>query len=203
MFYGGININLFYIIELIGVITFALSGIILARRKNFAPIGIYIIGFVTALGGGTLRDLILNRLPYWLSHTEFPLLIFLVSVIMFFLRNIELNEDWLVVPDALGLSLFSISGAQLAMELGYDPIIIIIMGTMTACFGGVIRDILCGEIPFIFQKVSFYPFASVVGITLYITLLQLKINLTYVTVISITFIFIFRLLAYKFNWKFN
>lgn len=194
---------MFYIIELVGVITFALSGIILAKRKNFAPIGIYIIGFVTALGGGTLRDLILNRLPYWLSHTEFPLLIFLVTVIMFFLRHIELNEDSLVIPDALGLSLFSISGAQLAMELGYDPIIIILLGTMTACFGGVIRDILCGEIPFIFQKVSFYPFVSVIGISLYIFLLHLNISLPYATLISILFIFIFRLLAFKYNWKFN
>jgi uncharacterized membrane protein YeiH len=195
---------LFSVTEFLGICVFALSGMILARRKNFDPVGLYVIACVTAFGGGTLRDLILDVQPvYWVSRWEYPVVILVMTAIFYFSAKLNIKESWLITPDAMGLALFSITGAQVAMAQGMPLIIVSILGVMTATFGGLIRDTLCSEIPMIFTKVNFYASTSFTGIWLYISLDYMGVNLTLNTMLSISFIFIFRMLSYRFNWRFT
>ena len=194
---------IFYIIESVGILAFAISGILLAKSKNFDPVGIYIISFTTALGGGTIRDVFLDKNLYWINHPEFAIVIFL-TVAIFYIFNIEFENKWLFIPDSLGLSLFAINGAKVALSLDLNIMIVLIIGTVSATFGGVIRDIMCQEIPKIFQKkVTFYSIPCFFGVGLYVFLDHLIVNNIITTIISISFIFIFRILAHIKKWSFN
>ena len=147
--------QLFYFIETVGVMAFALSGYIKARQHNFDFVGAYILALITAFGGGTIRDLVLDNQPvYWIAHSEYPLfLFFLIAGLSLIKRNL-LKPNWLFVPDALGMSFFAITAAQSAYQAGYSFIIVGILATIVASFGGVIRDSLCQETPIIFKKSS-------------------------------------------------
>lgn len=151
------------LIELLGILAFALSGVIEARRKNMDLVGSYAIAFMTALGGGTLRDLLLDKQPVWVIRQEYPIIIVTVvigALVMFRVRKFELTEHTIAIPDGIGLGLFSASGCANAFDMGLPPFICVLMGVITATFGGVLRDIACNEIPVIFRRTELYATCS-------------------------------------------
>lgn len=196
--------QLLYWIETLGILAFALSGVILARQKDFDIVGVYIIAWVTAFGGGTIRDVVLDIQPvYWIAHAEYPLMLLGLIIVISLLKKIQIKSSWLLVPDAMGMALFAISTAQTAHQLGHPPIIVAILATIVASFGGVIRDSLCQDIPMIFQKGStLYASLAFLGAYLYVGLVQAAIFSPVVTMaVSVSVIFIVRLLAIKFHWR--
>ena len=194
----------FYTLETIGIISFAFSGMLMAEQKDYDPVGWYIIASVTAFGGGTIRDLILDIQPlYWIYHWEYPVIILGLTSLFYFLSKLRVPHSLLIVSDALGLALFTITAAQTILVAQQPVIIVLILSVITATFGGLIRDILCHEVPMIFQKVSFYASASFFGAVLFWALTLTALPQTVSMGIGIVFIFCFRLLAYRYNWRFR
>ena len=139
------------VVEVSATLAFAASGLLAAERKRLDPVGVCIVTGLAAFGGGTVRDVLLHRRPFfWVAHPEWLwILIALSAAAMLFLRarHVALTERAMQWPDALGLGLFSASGTQIALAQGLPPIVAVLMGVITACFGGVLRDIVCNEIP--------------------------------------------------------
>lgn len=192
------------ILETIGILTFAFSGMLLAEKKDFDPVGWYIIASATAFGGGTIRDLITDNHPvYWIQHWEYPVIILIMTVFFYMISRFRIPDTVLIVSDAMGLSLFTVTTLQTLLNDGTTPIIAIILSVITATFGGLIRDILCHEVPMIFQKVSFYASAAFFGALLFWLLSLSPITRPISMGICLVFIFVFRLCAYRYNWRFR
>lgn len=160
-------------IEVLGIIAFALTGYYSARKKGMDLIGVYSLGMVTALGGGSLRDIILDRHPlFWIEHYEYAILLLALGVASslvsreFFERKSMVNV--VLALDALGLGSFSASGASIADQLGCEPFISSILGVTTGVFGGVMRDIVSNEIPYVFQRTELYATCSFAGAWAYL-----------------------------------
>jgi uncharacterized membrane protein YeiH len=155
------------LIEAGAIIAFALSGFLEAARKRMDVVGVIAVAFITAFGGGTLRDILLDRRPlFWVEHQEYVLLIFVVSLGAMALmrgRHHRLTERAIQVPDALGLGLFSVSGTSLALEAQLPLFVASLMGVITAVFGGVMRDIICNEVPTVFRDHRPYALCSFAG----------------------------------------
>jgi len=155
------------IIEAGAIIAFALSGFLEAARKRMDVVGVIVVAFITAFGGGTLRDLLLDRRPlFWVEHQEYVVLIFAVSVAAMALMRggrHQFTERAIQIPDALGLGLFSVSGTSLALEAQLPLFVASLMGVITAVFGGVMRDIICNEIPTVFRDHRPYALCSFAG----------------------------------------
>ena len=195
-----------YIIESLGILTFAISGMLLAKKKDLDIVGIYMIGWITAFGGGIIRDVMLDIQPlYWMAHPEYPFILLILAVIMATLRTVRMKEKWLVIPDAMGMALFATATAQIAVDHGVSIIAVGILSTIVATFGGVIRDSLCQEIPLIFRKNStLYASIAFISGCLYAWLVSGGILTTNLALIFISSgAFIIRLLAYFKNWKFK
>lgn len=160
------------ILEYCGVAVFAVSGALAAGRKSLDLLGVVVIATVTAIGGGTIRDLLLDRNPvFWIADPLNLYLIFAVALITVAIaRRREPPERVLLVADALGLALFSIGGAQIAESTGLTGIVVVIMGTLTGVAGGVLRDVLSAEIPLILRRGRIYATAAIAGCTLYLLL---------------------------------
>ena len=127
----------------------------MAKKKDFDIVGVYIIAWVTAFGGGTLRDVILDNQPvYWIEHAEYPLILLFIVIGISLFKSIKIKASWLFIPDAMGMSIFAVTTAQTAYHSGHPMIIIGLLSTIVATFGGVIRDSLCQEIPTVFKKQS-------------------------------------------------
>lgn len=196
--------QLFYIIETLGILSFALSGVVLGKKKDYDIVGVYIIAWVTAFGGGTIRDVILDIQPvYWISHSEYPLMILCLVVVMSLFDRIQIKESWLMIPDALGMALFAISTAKMTVDLGNSPIIVAILATVVAAFGGVIRDSLCQETPMIFKKGStLYASLAFFGSLLYVFLVYNVIFTPFLSfIVAVIIIFVMRLLAIRYDWR--
>jgi uncharacterized membrane protein YeiH len=197
----------FYMIESIGIIAFALSGIFLARKKDFDFVGVFTLSCITSFGGGTLRDLILDIHPvYWVAHSEYIVILFLISFIFYFwLKNTKVKDSWLIAPDALGMSFFTITTAQLSYNLGYPLIIVAILSTIVATFGGILRDSLCKKIPFVFKKhSSLYATLSFLGASLFFIISKYSIlNQTYIMILVACLIFLARLLSEKYKLSYR
>lgn len=162
--YDVIQFNLLIIINTVGTVAFALSGATAAIRSRYDIFGILVIAFVTATGGGTLRDLLLGNTPVnWLTDT---LTIWSVlagfSFALIFNKRIRKWEGWLFYFDAVGLGLFTVTGTQIALNSGMSFGISVALGTITGCFGGVIRDVLAAIKPLIFRK-EIYASAAMFG----------------------------------------
>lgn len=140
-----------YAIETIATVAFALSGITEAARRKLDAVGVCVVAGLAAFGGGTLRDILLDRRPFfWVEHNELLWLVLLLSlaaVALMRARHIEPTERAMQWPDALGLGLFAASGAQIGLDMNMPALVAVIMGTITAVFGGVLRDIVCNDIP--------------------------------------------------------
>ena len=154
-------------IEAAAILAFATSGLLEAARKKLDPVGVCVVVFLTAFGGGTLRDILLDRRPFfWVEHSLWLWMLLGLSVLsMFFLqaRHFAPTERAVQWPDAVGLGLFTAGGTQLALSANMPAIVAVLMGTITAVFGGVLRDIVCNEIPQAFRDHRPYAVCSFAG----------------------------------------
>lgn len=195
-----IELSIFNILDLLGTIAFAISGALSAMNRRLDLFGIFIIAFVTAIGGGTLRDVLIGSTPVnWMENIIYIYLIGLVTIFSIIFRN-KLNylKKSLFLFDTIGLGVFTITGVEMGVKNDLDPIISIALGAMTGTFGGVIRDILCNEIPVIFRK-EIYATACIIGALAFVILdaLEVSTNIIYITT-SLTVIII-RLLVVKYH----
>jgi uncharacterized membrane protein YeiH len=160
------------LLEFVGVAVFAVSGALAAGRKNLDLLGVVVIATVTAIGGGTLRDLLLDRHPvFWVAEPRYLYVTLAAALLTVpYTRRFRVPERSLAYADALGLALFTISGSQIAERLGLPAIIVVLMGTLTGVAGGVLRDVLTAEIPLILRRGRFYATAAIAGIVLYLLL---------------------------------
>ena len=154
-------------VEAAAVIAFALSGLLEAARKRLDAVGVCVVAGLTAFGGGTLRDVLLDRRPFfWVEHSAWLwVLLALCVAAMFFMRarHFAPTERAMQWPDALGLGLFSATGTQLALAQGLPAIVAVLMGVITAVFGGVLRDIVCNQIPSAFSDHRPYAVCAFAG----------------------------------------
>ena len=160
------------ILEMLGVAVFAISGALAAGRKSLDLIGVVVTATVTAIGGGTLRDVLLDRHPvFWIADTTNLWVIFAAAVgTVVYTRRWRPPERSLAVADALGLALFTITGAQIAQAAGLSGVVAVIMGTLTGVAGGVIRDVLTAEIPMVMRRGPIYATACIAGVAVYLLL---------------------------------
>jgi uncharacterized membrane protein YeiH len=167
-----IPITALQLMDYLGVAVFAVSGVLAAGRKHLDWFGVLVIATVTAIGGGTLRDLLMDRNPvFWMADTGYLWTILaatLLTLLLVRFREIPLRA--LLAADALGLALFAISGARIAEAAGFGGIIAVILGTMTGVAGGVFRDMLLAEIPLLLRNREIYATAAIAGIVLYLLL---------------------------------
>lgn len=196
-----------YILELIGTFFFAISGALAVDEKDQDWFGAGFTGFVTAIGGGTLRDILLGSYPLvWIGNVHFLYAIFvgILFTAVFYKLLLRLRRT-LLLFDTLGISLFTIVGTEKALSLGVDPVIAAIMGMFTAVMGGVIRDVLTNETPVIFQK-EVYASACLAGAFMYISLAHFEVQRTVAFLAAVVLIIVIRLVAVKYNLslpKFN
>jgi uncharacterized membrane protein YeiH len=162
---------MFYVLDLFGVAVFSVSGALAAGRKGMDILGVVVIAAVTAVGGGTLRDILLNRHPiFWIADPTYLFVVCLAAVCtLCYVRVQPPPGNTLLFADALGLALFTISGTQTGEAAGLSPIIAVLMGTITGVAGGVMRDILSAEIPLILHR-DIYATAAIAGSSLYLIL---------------------------------
>lgn len=157
--------------DLLGVAVFAVSGALAAVRKRLDLLGVVVIAMVTAIGGGTTRDLLLDRAVFWTTQPRY-LYVILASALLtvVWTRRFLPPGRALAIADAMGLALFAISGAQIAERAGLSGIVCVIMGTITGVAGGMIRDVLTAEIPMVIRRGQIYATAAIVGIVAYLVL---------------------------------
>lgn len=187
-------------IEMAGVAVFAVSGALAAGRKSLDLLGVVVIAMVTATGGGTLRDLLLDRTVFWIERPEFIVVIGIASLLTVpYVRFARPPERFLMVADALGLALFSIAGARIALGVGQGALIAVVMGTITGAFGGVLRDVLCNEIPMILRKGHIYATAAIAGCVLLVVLLRFGVSAGVAAAAGMTTVAVLRLGSIAFN----
>jgi uncharacterized membrane protein YeiH len=183
-------------ISILGTFTLAISGALIAMRKRFDPFGVLIIAFVTAVGGGTLRDVLLNgKTVFWLEHTSYIYFVLAGTVFAIVFRSkLEHIMKPLLVFDAIGLGLYTITGVQIGLEFHLSLVNCVILGVITGSFGGVIRDILVNEVPVIFMK-EIYATVSIAGSILYLVMGRMGVTNPFLQIVPIVFIIVVRLLV--------
>ena len=191
--------NLQEVIEFIGTFAFAMSGIRLAGAKQYDWFGGFVCGLVVAIGGGTIRDVMLGQTPFWMTSPIYLICTMLAQVVFIIFHHIlkKLDNAWLVF-DTLGLALFTIAGIQKSLALGYPFWVAIMMGCITGAAGGVIRDVLLNNEPVIFQK-EIYAIACVIGGVVYQLMWMASVSL-YITVPSVfVVVCLIRFLAVRYH----
>ncbi len=186
-----------------GSFALAISGSLKAMGKKFDPFGILIIAFVTAVGGGTLRDILLTeKSVFWLQET--PYIYFIIAgalMAIIFRKRLGYFHKTLLIFDAIGLALYTITGVQIGIEYELSFINCIILGTLTGAFGGVLRDILVNEVPVIFHK-EIYATVSIAGGMLYWLLNEIHVPNLWMQIIPILLIIAARILIMYYNVSF-
>lgn len=190
----------FQILDILGTIAFAISGVLVALNKRMDPFGVLIIAFVTAVGGGSLRDVLIGIQPVsWMTNMTYVYVIFGATVFsIVFKSKLNYLRKSLFLFDTIGIGLYTVVGIEKGIVADLHPIICISLGTMTACFGGVIRDILCNEIPVIFRK-EVYATACIIGGFTYFLLREFMADTNFVFIIAGTVVIVIRLIAVKFK----
>ena len=196
------NEDVFTFIDILGTAAFSISGVYAAMEKRLDILGVYIIAFITAIGGGTIRDVLIGDFPVnWIRTNNYSIVIFIsASVTMIFRKLIYNYEKTLIFFDSVGLGFFTVVGIQKGIEFGFPPGLCIALGTITACFGGLARDITLNHIPHIFHK-EIYSTACIVGGIIYILLLRTSLPVRIPDIICISVVVILRLFAVKYKWR--
>jgi uncharacterized membrane protein YeiH len=193
---------MFYLLDILGTMAFAISGVLTALNKKMDPFGVFVIAFVTAVGGGTLRDVLIGRTPVgWMLDLNYVYMIitgFFLALI--FRKKLDTFRTSLFLFDTIGLGVFTLIGLEKGIAIGLHPVICVALGTMTACFGGVIRDILCNDIPVIFRK-EIYATICMIGGFVFFILRKLNVTEDVVYLSTSGIIILIRLLAVKFRWS--
>lgn len=191
----------FVVIEFVGTMAFAISGIRLASAKRFDLFGALIVGMATAIGGGTLRDLMLGVTPFWLTNSIYIICCAISLVwVMVFGKKLIHQKNTLFIFDTIGLALFNVIGIEKTLQMGFPFWTAIVMGSVTGAAGGVIRDILINEVPLIFRK-EIYAVACIMGGVVYITCFALfGLSAELNALFSSITVIVIRVLAVKFHW---
>jgi len=192
--------TMLHIVDLCGVAVFAVTGALVAGRKRMDIFGVIVLAIVTALGGGTTRDIILGAYPvFWITSPNYVLIalaaaIFTIIIVRFF----KIPQNILLIADAIGLAIFTVTGTEKALAMDINPGIAIAMGLITGVVGGLIRDILCGDIPIILRK-EIYATASLAGAVIYWLIISMFQPTNIAIIVAILVIFGLRLAAIR--WK--
>jgi uncharacterized membrane protein YeiH len=190
--------GIFYYFDLAGVAVFAISGVFAARDRGLDLLGVIVIAAITAIGGGTLRDLLLDRHPiFWITDPLYLIVIISAALLtVAYVRIKPLPGKSLLIADAVGLGLFAMSGAQVAEAARYSAIIVVLMGTMTGVAGGVLRDVITGEVPLILRR-DIYATAAIFGIIGYLVLQQLGVERAVAFDIGMAMVIALRMIAIR------
>jgi uncharacterized membrane protein YeiH len=191
--------------EIAGLIAFAVSGYLEAERRGMDPIGHFALAFVAAFGGGTLRDLLIDRRPlFWIEHHEWVVAVLALSLLLPWLARrraqpwVERAVQW---PDAVGMGLFAATGTALALDVGLPVLIAVMMGVITATFGGVIVDVLCNEVPRIFRRTELHATCAFAGGWGYVALASLDAPRSVAIGAGAALAFGLRMLAVGRGWR--
>ena len=194
------NYSLFFeICDIIGTLAFAISGVRLAASKDFDWFGAYVVGLTTAIGGGTLRDVLLHITPFWMTNPLYLICsaVALFWVIVFKKKLVKQEQTWFVF-DAVGLGLFTVTGMERSLSMGFPFWVAIVMGTMTGAAGGIFRDVLINETPLIFRK-DIYATACIAGGLVFVFCDMWGISREVTAVIAGVTVISFRLIAVKYH----
>ena len=189
-----------HILDLFGVAVFAVTGTLAAGRKRMDVFGIIMVALVTALGGGTIRDVVLGKVPvFWIVGPVYLIVAIAAGLLTFVLARFVRTPASILLPaDALGLAVFTVIGAQKAMDANVSGLVVVIMGVMTGVAGGILRDLLCGEIPLILRR-EVYATASLAGGLLFLLLSELQVNSNVAALSAIVTVLLVRLAAIR--WR--
>ena len=193
--------NFTVIIDFLGTFAFAISGIKLASGKKIDLLGAYLIGLVTAIGGGTIRDLLLDVTPFWILDSRYIIITGIVLIAIIVLK--EKLSRWgntLFIFDAIGLGLFTIVGISKSYDANLSILVCILMGTITGCLGGVMRDVLINEVPLLFRK-DIYALTCILGGIIYFICIEFGLEGFLPEIIGVLTVIIFRIIAVKFHLK--
>ena len=189
-------------LDFIGVGANAVAGALVAGRRQFDWLGVAVIAGVTAIGGGTLRDLLLDRTVFWIANPAYLHATLVATVFtLLYARHRAIPERVLEITDALGLALFGIAGARIAQNVGYDGVIAVVMGVITGSFGGLLRDVLCNDIPMILRQGQFYATAIIAGCSLYIVLTAWNVSRDLAAALGMLAILALRVAAIVWNLR--
>ena len=193
-----------YALDLIGTMVFAISGVLTAIHNKFDIVGSLIIGLVTAVGGGTLRDILIGETPVgWMKDTNYLLVILIALILAYAFRpHITRFRKGMFLFDTIGIGLFTILGLQKTLGVGLSPVIAIMMGTVSAVFGGVIRDVLTGVVPLIFRA-EIYATACIIGAISFLILETIFPQEIINMAVSMAIVFVIRFFAVRRKWSLN
>lgn len=193
---------LFSTLDIIGTVSFAISGSLTAIEKRFDVFGITIIAIATALGGGTLRDMLIGNTPVtWLVNLQnFYIVLLTVSITILLRKQLNKLRISLMLFDTIGIGIFTLIGLQKGLALELPPLACVLLGTVTACFGGVIRDILCNEVPVIFSK-EVYATACMFGGAVFFVAQKYMLLDSMISIATILSIIVIRLCAIRLHWS--
>ena len=190
----------FVVIEFIGTCAFALSGIRLASAKQFDVFGAWIVGMSTAIGGGTIRDLMLGVNPFWMTNSIYFICCALAVLwVKAYGKYLIRQKNTLFIFDTIGLALFNVIGIEKTLNMGFPYWTAITMGTITGAAGGVIRDVFINEVPLIFRK-EIYALACVAGGLIYMLCNRLGMSVEVNALLSSFTVILIRVLAVKYHW---
>lgn len=189
---------IFDLLDLAGVAVFAVSGVLATRSKGLDLMGVIVIAAITAIGGGTLRDILLNRYPiFWITDARYLTVIIVSALLTVGYVRVRLPlGNALLVADAFGLALFALSGAQVAEAAQCPPIIVVLMGTMTGVAGGVLRDVITAQVPLILRR-DLYATAAIAGVALYLLLQVLGLQRSWAFGSGMIVVVLLRLVAIR------
>jgi uncharacterized membrane protein YeiH len=192
------------IIEFLAVVVGAIYGVLLASRKGMDVMGVFAVAFSVAFGGGTLRDLFLDRSPlFWIGNPHYPVIVFAIAILSSFLiKHLGRLRPLLLLPDALGMALFTLTGTAYALDAGTTPFVAVLLGVITGTFGGVLGDVICNEVPSLFVPSPLNATCAFTGAWLYFGLIHFAVPERYALFCGIAVIVLFRLAAVKGNWCF-
>ncbi|WP_353189807.1 trimeric intracellular cation channel family protein [Pandoraea pnomenusa] len=196
--------EIFYALYLIAIVTEAMSGAILGMQRGMDRFGLAFVGMVTALGGGTIRDVLFGRHPLvWIAHPEYLLLTLgaatLTSIVA---RHIHRLRMTFITVDAIGLAAFTILGCDIGMTVSTSPVIVVLSGVLTGIGGGMLRDLLCGQVPLVLRREMYASVACIAG-AMYVAMLYWGVSNGIATTVCFVAGFVIRMLAVWFGWRFR